>query len=93
MEFYDAERSMALKNLNDFWRSFEMLFFNCKVQLKLELIKCCVLAAAGVIVWMLILIILFYYQKHKATCPCRHFISKKNHKLSKIVRKRSESLV
>ena len=49
MEFLkSATIAVSLKYLSNFWRSLKMSLINCKVGLKLKLIKCYVLSAAGV---------------------------------------------
>ena len=40
--------AVSLKYLSKFWRSFEMPLISCKVELKLEWTRQCVLAAAGI---------------------------------------------
>ena len=39
--------SVASKDLSNFWRSLEMSLINCRVELKLERTKYCVLSAGG----------------------------------------------
>ena len=43
----NATIAVSLKYLSNFWRSLEMPLINCKVELKLNWTKCCVLSAAG----------------------------------------------
>ena len=43
----NATIAMLLKYLSNFWKSLEMSFINCKVELKLEWSNYCVLSAAG----------------------------------------------
>ena len=38
---------VPLKYLSSFWRSFEMLFINCKVELSLKWNENCILPSAG----------------------------------------------
>ena len=69
-----------LKYLSNFCRSLETPLINWKVELKVKWTKYCVLSAAGndngndnddngkKI---------FYYQRHKITCSCCKFISKR----------------
>ena len=40
--------AVSLKYLSKFWRSLEMPLISCKVELKLEWTRQCVLAAAGI---------------------------------------------
>ena len=40
--------TVSLKYLSKFWRSLEMPLISCKVELKLEWTRQCVLAAAGI---------------------------------------------
>ena len=41
----DAKIAFPLKYLSNFWRSLEMPLINCKVQLKLNWIKDCILSS------------------------------------------------
>ena len=43
----NATMALPLKYLTNFWRSFEMLLINCKVELKRKWTKYCVLSEAG----------------------------------------------
>ena len=43
----NATVALPLKYLTNFWRSFEMLLSNCKIELKRKWTKYCVLSAAG----------------------------------------------
>ena len=43
----NATTSVPLKYLSNFWKSLEMPFINCKVELKLRWIKHCVLSVLG----------------------------------------------
>ena len=48
MEFLkNATISVQLKYLSDFWRSYELSFINCKVELKRKWTKHCILSVAG----------------------------------------------
>ena len=65
-----------------------MSLINCKAELKLKWTNHHVLAVLGVENTNANDI--FYYQKHKIICPCSHFISKDNQKLSKCLGKELE---
>ena len=57
--------AVPLKYLSNFWRSFEMLLINCKVELKLKWTNHCVLFAMVIIMMILILLTLFLLSRHK----------------------------
>ena len=59
----NATTAVPLEYLSNFLRPLETALINCKVELKLKSIKCCVLSIAGADMQMLILIILLLLSK------------------------------
>ena len=90
----NATIAVPLKYLSNFWRSLEMPYINCNVELKLKWTKYCVLSAAGADnVDNRDSNIIFTIKDTKLYVPIVTLSARDNQKLSKLLSKGFERLV
>ena len=93
MEEQDATIAVSLKYLSNFWRSLEMILFDCKFELKLRWTKHCVLIVINNDNTNDNPRIIFTIQDTKLYVPSVILSAKGNQKLSKLLTKGSDRSV